>query len=143
MGLYKRRLKAQFTAEAALLVPLLLFLLIVVSYLVIYSYNKALMYQDMNIIASEIRISEEAFANACQVIKEKRAYFGVNRPSIYINENGYEYEFTLICEWNIPVFPGTNRSIVVKRNIDIISPIEIMRITDDIEDTVKEYGNEK
>lgn len=133
----RRKLKAQFTVEAAILVPTLIFLVFVGSYLVIFAYNRSLMYQDMNSLTANLKISVEEFDRACQTIRTKRPYLGVSSPSIYVKKSGLIYEVTMKCDWEIPIWQGHERSIVVKRDISTVSPIEIMRMTDDIVSEVK------
>lgn len=132
-----RKIKAQFTVEAAILVPTLIFLAFIGSYLVIFAYNRSLMYQDMNSLVANLQISSEDFDKKCQTITDKRPYLGVSSPSIYVKKEGVHYEITMKCDWEIPIWQGHERSIVLKRNISIISPIEIMRMTDDIVSEVK------
>lgn len=127
-----KKIRAEFTVEAALLVPVLLLLIIVAGYLVIYSYDRALMYQDINALAAEYRITEDDFRNTCNIIKEKRPYMGVDGPFIYVNKAAKTVEITMKCDWAIPVLQGSARSIVVKREISTVTPIEIMRMTNDI-----------
>lgn len=127
-----RKLKAQFTVEAAILVPTLLFLVFVGVYLVTFAYNRSLMYQDMNSLAANLRISTEDFDRTCQTIRSKRPYLGVSSPIIYVKKNNVYYEITMKCDWEIPIWQGHERSIVAKRDVLIESPIEVMRITDDI-----------
>lgn len=138
-----KTLKGEFTVEAAILIPLLIWLILASSFLVIYAYDRALIAIDINMLASELRNSESECKRKCLEIEEQHPYIGVTPPKVYLTNDKDKYEISIRCEWVIPVWSQYKKELKAVKNVKVTDPIELMRSTKDLIEEMEDYKKDE
>lgn len=137
--------KGSLTVEAVILLPLLLGAFITVLYLGIYIYDKTLVIQDINSIASLIRdkrsFGEESVntivERAFKELKEEHPYIVLDNVSIKVKEKGKNTTITLKGDWEMPVYRMFKKSFAYEKKVKSIDPIATMYSVQFIETFLK------
>lgn len=145
-----RKLKGYFTAEAAVLLPVMLAAWVVLIYLVIFVYDKTLMIHDINAVAAMIRdehssdrdkvmtICEEAFAE----IKNEHPYLAMSNLTMNVSVKGNVVHLVLSGDWDIPLYAGYSKTITKERDVKRINPAEKMYLTENIKNMIRGSNDE-
>lgn len=143
-----RNLKAAFlTVEAAVIFPILIYVIAVFVYMVIYTYDKTMLSQDaylMTIYSLEAyRNNEKDFLKEADsqfsIIKKEHPYMSISDMSMSITKKNNkitikgEADFfapfdSLVPDW----FPIGNKEITAQKSISLADPVEIMLICSDL-----------
>ena len=140
-----RELKASFTVEASVLVPILIAVTVVFVYLGIYAYDKTLMIQDVNAIAAMIRdenmIGKDNVVSACEdafaEIKKEHPYISMTQLRLAVTVKESKVHIQLTGDWNMPLYKGYSRKMTKERDVKIINPVNKMYLTEIIKDTIQ------
>lgn len=125
-----KKVKASFTVEAAVLIPFLLFVMVFAIYLLVYLYDKTLMMQDVNSMAtlisdealmegqSEKKLLEEEF----DLIKKEHPYLSIKNPSLEIKKEGRKTYISVKGDFESP-FLGLNREMHYETGVQRHNPL--------------------
>lgn len=146
-----RKRDAYFTVEAALILPLVMSALLLVSFLVIFQYDRCLLEQDMGLLALYAgTLSAESGAEtaglirnrAAELSREKYVAWETERLWITVEKDGVRIEgegrLTFpVPEWNL--FHGKNRwGVKSMRRTTQFAPVDFIRIYRRIQEETKD-----
>ncbi len=145
MLMRKRNLKGSLTVEASLLMPIILVITIILFYLVIYAYDRALMVQDVAYIA-ELAVSaeyshrdsvERAAYNAYKTVKEEHPYLSVRNIELTVSLQGLNLCVSLRGEWVLPIVKGLNKQVCASCRKKLLNPMDVIYLANDLTETIE------
>lgn len=138
----KKTTNGYFTLEAAILFPTILYIVFLLMFLLTYLYDYVLLFQDINEIEASYKMSEQDFYYLYREIVEERPYILTDEIGISVEDNGKTKRVIINCIWEMPLIANYSKEIVMSRDIKIIDPVEIMRLSRSFTDHNEEKQND-
>lgn len=135
--------KGYFTAEAAVLFPVLIYATATLIFLLTFIYDSILVLQDMNSLEASLKSSEQDFYYTYQEIIEEHPYISSREIDIKLQDKKGKKVITLSCEWIFPLADFISKPIAMTREIIIDNPIKIMRMIKGIREDSKKNDQDE
>lgn len=141
-----------FTVEAAILFPFVIFIMLAMAYVLIFSYDRALLAGDaMSVleVACEVGIKDEEklkerLSEELNLYKKEHPYIFAKNLAMEVETKPYYITVSLSLEPDMPVIKGITKflnmptQIEYKNSVFVVDPSRVMLLVEDMEGALQE-----
>jgi len=136
--------KGSFTVEAVILMPFLILLCTLSVYFAIYTYDRAMMVQDVNSVVAVLRErkSVSTLKKESQVIfreiENEHPYLSMQNIEIEAKKEGFSNVITIKGDFIIPFWSEYSRKMEFSKEMYFVRPVQVMYETYEIRKKMEE-----
>lgn len=140
--------RGSMTVEAAILLPFVIIVSVMIMYFSVFVYDRTLMVSDVNTLTNVITdapLYSKSARSVCEeefsTIRDEHPYLSMENINLLLSREDNSVVVGLSGDWIMPLYPGYSRQMQYKKEVRTSSPIPVMYLVKQVDEGKKESEN--